>query len=359
MSGFSRAPYVAAEVTQGLELHVGSMDLWVLKGGYAGSLFGSMGDPRPVLSLYVDFLSPLYPGVHLVSVAPGLPDLTAIATENAPGKRPRQGQIHSIAPVRLVIIYAGQLTLPEPMLEDIEVNSSVQASNLVTVTELELTPEELLGPLAELEKRFAPAHLFVSGRLSKPLSHPRVAIVGTRTATSEGLRTAKTLATNLARRGVTIVSGLAQGIDTAAHAGAIEAGGKTIAVLGTSLRESYPPQNADLQRVIQSEHLCVSQFAGGYPIRRENFVLRNRTMALIADASIIVESGEKGGALHQGWEAIRLGRPLFIHKTVLSDSKLMWPRDMQQYGAVEFEEASDLLAFVPGSRPGLIVDGIG
>lgn len=233
----------------------------------------------------------------------------------------------------------------------------VPASSLFPVTNLELSPGELLGPLNDTERKFAPVHLFVSGRLRAPLPHPRVAIVGTRSPSPGGLRAARDLATQLVGHGITIVSGLARGIDTAAHTAAIEAGGTTIAVLGTSLAESYPPENGELQRLIAKDHLAISQFPFGYPIRRENFVVRNRTMALIADASIIVESGEKGGALHQGWEAIRLGRPLFIGRSVLADKRLSWPHDMQRYGAVEYQEPDDILDFVPESRPQLIVDG--
>src|SRR5207249_3924513 len=100
---------------------------------------------------------------------------------------------------------------------------------------------------------------------------------------------------------------------TEAHKAAIDANGVTIAVLGTSLHQTYPLENVALQSAIMRSHLAVSQFDDRHPTSPRNFVLRNRTMALIADASVIVESGEGGGSLHQGWEALRLGRPLFIH----------------------------------------------
>src|SRR2546426_2776177 len=142
---------------------------------------------------------------------------------------------------------------------------------------------------------------------------PRVAIIGTRTASTEGLKIAARLSKELAQQGALIVSGLARGIDTAAHTAAIEAGGRTIAVLGTPLSKTYPRENADLQSAIMSQHLAVSQFAEGHQTTPTDFIVRNRTMALIADSSVIVESGEGGGSLHQGWEALRLGRPLFFH----------------------------------------------
>jgi DNA processing protein len=226
------------------------------------------------------------------------------------------------------------------------------------VGELALRPHELLGPLNELELRFAPERLYIAGRLSIPLQHPRVSIVGTRTPSPVGVRAARTFSTELSRRGVTILSGLARGIDTAAHNAALDSHGTTIAVLGTPLSKVYPRENAALQHRIMEEQLAVSQFPDGHPIRPGNFVQRNRVMALMSDATVIVESGEQGGSLHQGWEAIRLGRPLFIHEEVMLDSDLLWPRKMQRFGAVVFREATDILDFVPASTPELIADGV-
>ena len=210
-----------------------------------------------------------------------------------------------------------------------------------------VSSERLLGALGEIEQKFAPERLFVAGKIELPLPHPRVAIIGTRTASPEGLRMASVLSATLAQEGVIIVSGLARGIDSAAHTAAIESGGRTIAVLGTPLSRTYPPENADLQSLIMRSHLAVSQFEEGRPVSRRNFVVRNRTMALIADASVIVESGEGGGSLHQGWEALRLGRPLFIHTREFAKPGLQWPREMAAYGAVEFKDAQDSLDSVP------------
>ncbi len=212
-----------------------------------------------------------------------------------------------------------------------------------------VSSEQLLGALSEIERKYAPERLFVAGKMKFPLPHPRVALIGTRTASAEGLKIASTLSATLAREGVTIVSGLARGIDTAAHTAAIEAGGSTIAVLGTPLSQSYPRENAGLQSAIMKDHLAVSQFEDGRPVTRTNFVIRNRTMALVADASVIVESGDTGGSLHQGWEALRLGRPLFIHTREYAKAGLQWPRKMADYGAVEFKDAQDILDSVPSA----------
>lgn len=212
----------------------------------------------------------------------------------------------------------------------------------------EATLEEFVGPLSELESKYAPHKLWLAGPMKIPLHHPRVAIVGTRNASWEGLERAARIASSLADNGAIIISGLARGIDTAAHRSALESNGETIGVLGTPLDRSYPMENSDLQRTISINHLVVSQFPRGYPVTPRNFVIRDRTMALISDATIIVESGDTGGSLYQGWEALRLGRPLFIHESVFRRPGISWPNKMAQYGAVKFDSSRDILELVPG-----------
>jgi DNA processing protein len=196
-----------------------------------------------------------------------------------------------------------------------------------------LTPVDLLGPLNEVEQKNAPKVLYVTGDTSILEEGARVSIVGSRKASSEGLRRASKLAALLADRGIVVVSGLAEGIDTAAHTAAIKHRGRTIAVLGTPLDQVYPRQNAALQEEIMRDHLAVSQYPVGSPVQRKNFPLRNRTMALISDATVIIEAGETSGSLSQGWEALRLGRPLFLAKSVTEDASLKWPAEMIHYGA--------------------------
>lgn len=200
----------------------------------------------------------------------------------------------------------------------------------------ELGPEQLLGPLNEVESKNAPRSLFVAGDRSLLQGGLRVSIVGSRKSSARGLADARALAEAFARRRAVVVSGLAEGIDTAAHEGAIAAGGRTIAVLGTSLGEYFPAKNRALQDLIMRDHLAVSQFAQGVPSQRGNFPMRNRTMALLSDATVIVEAGDKSGSLHQGWEALRLGRPLFVFESLLRDASLSWPAEMERYGAQAF-----------------------
>src|SRR5581483_2885572 len=185
-----------------------------------------------------------------------------------------------------------------------------------------VTPADVLGPLNEVEAKFAPEHLYLSGDRELLRYGPRVSIVGSRRASDEGLKRAGQLARSLVQHHITVVSGLAAGIDRAAHLGALEAEGRTIAVLGTPLDEYYPRENRDLQDEIAAEHLLVSQFPSGYPSMPKNFPMRNRTMALLTDATVIVEAGEKSGTLHQGWEALRLGRLVFLLESVAQNPDL-------------------------------------
>lgn len=208
-------------------------------------------------------------------------------------------------------------------------------------------PEELLGGLNAVERKNAPAWLWTAGDVSLLRPRPRVSIVGTRQPSPDGSRRAERLARELAAEGVAIVSGLARGIDTAAHRATMEVGGRTIAVLGGPLDKSYPAENAALQRRIMQQHLALSQFAPGQSIRPTNFPRRNRTMALISDATVIVEAGDGSGTISQGWEALRLGRTLFILRSVAEDPALRWPGEMLRYGAQVLSETSQALAALP------------
>ncbi len=205
---------------------------------------------------------------------------------------------------------------------------------------------DLLGPLSAVEQRYAPPALWAAGDASLLQRHPRVAIVGTRHPSADGERRARRLVEVLTARGAIVVSGLALGIDTVAHTEAMARGQRTIAVIGTPLDVAYPRANAALQRRIAEQHLVVTEFAPGSAVARENFPRRNRTMALIADASVIVEAGEDTGTRSQGWEALRLGRPLFLLKSLV-ESGLEWPRRMLDHGARVLSASEDLLCVLP------------
>lgn len=206
--------------------------------------------------------------------------------------------------------------------------------------------EQLLGrPPDTAEAKRAPRQIYAAGPAKIPLAGPRVSIVGTRRPSERGVAYAAKLAGDLAARGATVVSGLAAGIDAAAHRAAIERGGATIAVLGTPLDRAYPQRNAALQEEIMLKHLAISQFGPREPVRKGNFVMRNLTMALISDATVIVEAGDNSGTAHQGKEAVRLGRPLFFMDAV---GRYPWTDALRRRGARSCRGADDVLGRLSG-----------
>jgi DNA processing protein len=213
-------------------------------------------------------------------------------------------------------------------------------------------PDQLLWPLAAAERKHAPRALFVAGDPDLLRASACVAVIGSRQASQEGLARADRLARMLVEHGVTVVSGLAAGIDTAAHTAAIAAGGRTIAVLGTPLDQCFPEENRALQDRIAREHLVISQFASGTVTRRRDFPMRNKTMALVSDATVIVEATDQSGTIRQGFEALRLSRGLWIAAPLLADARLEFPRRLARLGARELSDATlaDLLAQLPAGR---------
>ncbi len=222
---------------------------------------------------------------------------------------------------------------------------------------LERTPDELLGPLNAVEKKNAPARLFLAGDLTLLERGPRVSVVGSRKASAEAIQRTRALTKALVGHNVVVVSGLAEGVDATAHETAIDLGGRTMAVLGTPLDQCYPRENRALQDRIIREQLAVSQFPSGSSVHVSNFPIRNRTMALLSDATIIVEVGPKSGTEHQGWEALRLGRLLFIMESLAVREDLPAVQKMRQYGAQVLSRSNleDFLSNLPERERGSTV----
>lgn len=178
---------------------------------------------------------------------------------------------------------------------------------------------------------------------------PSVAIVGTRSPSDEGALNAGRIAHSLSKAGYTIVSGLAKGIDTAAHTAAMAAGGKTIAVIGTPLTESYPKENRSLQEEIAKRFLVISQVPflryqnQDYRTNRLFFPARNVTMSAITQATIIVEAGNTSGTLVQARAALAQGRKLFILESCFRKPELTWPQRFEKLGAVRIKNVSHLM----------------
>jgi DNA processing protein len=175
------------------------------------------------------------------------------------------------------------------------------------------------------------------------LKQPMVAIVGSREASEEGRLRAAQLAKKLVQDGIVVVSGLAAGIDAAAHRAAIANGGRTVAVIGTPLEKAYPAENAALQEEVYRDHLLISPFAPGMRTFPSHFPERNRVMARLALATVIIEAGDTSGSLHQAAESLDAGRHLFIAKSVVQNERLNWPaRFIGRPRVHELESSTDV-----------------
>jgi DNA processing protein len=161
-----------------------------------------------------------------------------------------------------------------------------------------------------------PPFIFVRGSLT-PDDERSVAVVGTRRASDAGVGRARDVATGLVGAGYTVVSGLADGVDTAAHLAALESGGRTVAVIGTGLRRTYPAKNASLQQRIADEGAVVSQFWPDSPPTKTSFPMRNVVMSGLARATVVIEASHTSGARMQARFALEHGRPLFLIESLL------------------------------------------
>ena len=179
-------------------------------------------------------------------------------------------------------------------------------------------PERLLGI------HQAPPFIFVQGELRR--DDPAVSVVGSRKASPLGLQIATKVASALPHDGITVVAGLAAGIDTAAHAAALEVGGRTVAVIGTGIRKTYPAGNKELQQVISERGLVISQFLPDAPPQPHNFPMRNITMSGYGIATVVVEAGEHSGARIQARVAVEHGRPVILTDLVVDQTA--WGKEM-------------------------------
>jgi DNA processing protein len=186
------------------------------------------------------------------------------------------------------------------------------------------------------------------------LEHQAIAIVGSRRPTFYGLGVAKRLGSELARLGFCVVSGLARGIDTAAHEGALEAGGRTVAVLGTGLDIVYPPENLDLYRRIAESGAVLSEFSFGRRADRNSFPMRNRIVSGMSIAVVVVESAADGGAMITARFAGEHGRLLFAVPGRIDQSTSAGCHQLIRDGATLLTGVDDIvseLSYLGGLRP--------
>jgi DNA processing protein len=188
------------------------------------------------------------------------------------------------------------------------------------------------------------------------LERPTVAIVGTRRATAYGERVAKELGRVLAMSGATVISGLARGIDAAAHRGALDATGATCAVLGTGLDVVYPRGHAQLQRIIGERGLLVSELQPANAAHGGSFPRRNRIIAALAMATIVVEAGVKSGALITAAHALELDRSLAVVPGPIDVPQAQGSNELLRDGAIAIASMADAVALVGLTAPVRVAD---
>ena len=220
------------------------------------------------------------------------------------------------------------------------------------VAEIELWESEGMSVISVLDEAYPanlrtihnrPPLLFVRGALTAE-DERSVAVVGTRRASEHGLAHARAIAAGLVDARYTVVSGLAEGIDSAAHLAALDAGGRTVAVIGTGLRRAYPAKNAELQERIAGEAAVVSQFWPDAPPTKTSFPMRNVVMSGLARATVVVEASHTSGARMQARFALEHGRPVFLLESLLDHQ---WAQDYaERPGTYVVRTASDVVEHV-------------
>lgn len=197
-------------------------------------------------------------------------------------------------------------------------------------------------PLLEATEQ-APRFLYIRGKKSLLFEKRTVALVGSRQASDKAKDNTKRLTASLGNNGITIVSGLAKGIDVTAHVEALNRGFNTIAVIGTNLNQYYPAENKEVQRKIEEKGLVVSQFSPANKTERWFFPLRNGVMSGLSLATVIMEAGETSGALKQADFALKQGREVLIPRSALEIKTISWPAKYVEKGAKVVTSPKDVL----------------
>lgn len=192
----------------------------------------------------------------------------------------------------------------------------------------------------------APPFLFAAGELRR--DDRAIAVVGSRKASDRGLAIATAIADALARRDITVLSGLAAGIDAAAHTAALAAGGRTVAIIGTGINKQYPAANRALQQQIMDKGLVLSQFWPDAPPQQHNFLMRNAVMSGYGRATVVIEASEQSGARAQARMAVEHGRPVILTDQVVAGNE--WAKALVDrpgvYVAHGYEEALEQIGAI-------------
>jgi DNA processing protein len=218
-----------------------------------------------------------------------------------------------------------------------------------------ITSESPLYPKQLREIHSPPIVLYVWGELLERDQHA-IGVIGSRRTTHYGLESAKKLSYQLAYAGLTVISGLARGIDTAAHQGALAAKGRTVAVIGSGLSKLYPPENAALAEKIRSgQGAIVSEFSMEIEPDRQTFPMRNRIISGWSHGLLVVEAGANSGALISVTQALEQGRNVYAVPGHINAPTAIGSNRMIQQGAKLVMDANDILddlqILLPESKP--------
>jgi DNA processing protein len=248
-------------------------------------------------------------------------ETAALITLLRSGERPRQQYAELVEEAGSAAAVLGSDTLLTPDVSQAEADLAAwqeQGIQVVSVLDADY-PENLRG----VHDR--PPLIFVRGAIA-PEDSRSIAIVGTRKPSAAGENDARRVAKHLTAEGFTVVSGLARGIDTAAHRAALNDDGRTLAVIGTGVNRAYPAENADLQRQIARSGAVISQFWPDAPPRREHFPLRNAVMSGLTLGTVVVEASATSGTRIQARLALRHGRPVFLLPRLVEEQS--WAREL-------------------------------
>ncbi len=199
-------------------------------------------------------------------------------------------------------------------------------------------------PALLMKTKQAPRFLYIRGKKSLLYEKRTVALVGSRQASEVSKDNTRRLAESLGKNGITVVSGLAKGIDVTAHEAALKYGYNTIAVIGTNLNQYYPSENKNVQLEVEKMGLVVSQFSPASKTQRWFFPLRNGVMSGLSLATVIMEAGETSGALKQADFALKQGRQVLIPQKSLEMQNITWPAKYVRRGAIVVNAPGDVLS---------------
>ena len=215
--------------------------------------------------------------------------------------------------------------------------SLMESEGIMAITTIDLNYPEMLR-----ETDGAPVVLYAKGQL-KPQDKYAFALVGSRKPTPYGVSVAETISERLASMGFTIVSGMARGIDAAAHRGVLRSGGRTIAVLGSGLDVPYPPEHKGLMQKIASSGVVFSELLPGAPPDKENFPKRNRLISGLSLGVLVVEATAKSGSLITAGYALEQGREVFAVPGNITSVNAQGTNELIRKGAVLTRNAEDIV----------------